>query len=100
MNLEASRYLNDYGTARIPYIGRPNSILFVDRLYKKKAMSVVVSAIGINDFIIEMIITGATSDSIKDIILEILKSKPYAIKETSRNVFKVQWKIGWAMGGL
>jgi len=95
MNEEASRYLRHYVTSRIPYIGRSNSLLFVDRLYKKNALGVTVSATGVNDFIIEMTVISGSSYSSKDILIEILKTKPYAITEARRNSFNVQWKLGW-----
>jgi hypothetical protein len=95
MNEEASRYLQHYGTSRIPYIGRQNSILFVDRLYKKNALSVSVSATGVNQFIIEILVICGNSNSVKNILLEILKAKPYAIEESRRNCFRVKWRLGW-----
>jgi hypothetical protein len=95
MNEEASRYLQYYRTSRIPYIGRQNSCLFIDRLYKKEALSVSVSATGVNEFILEIIIVCGASNSVKDILLESLKTKPYAIEEVKRNIFKVKWKLGW-----
>lgn len=95
MNEEAYRYLQQYGVSKIPYIGRENSFLFVERLYKKNALSVSVSAVGVNNFIIEMLVISGGSNSVKDILLEILKTKPYAIEESRRNCFRVKWKLGW-----
>lgn len=95
MNEEASRYLHEHISSCIPYIGRSNSVLFVDKLYKQQALSVSITTTGVNQFIIGILVIVGNSESVKNILLEILKTKPYSIDETRRNCFRVAWKLGW-----
>jgi hypothetical protein len=94
MNEEAYNYLKRHKLARIPYISRENSLLFVHRLYKKNAKSVSVSATGVNYFIIEMFVICNNRNSTNDVLTEILKTKPYAVEGVEENSLKVQWKLG------
>ena len=93
MNFEAIRYLRYNTSVRIPFLGREKTEYFINKLYEKHAVSVYISNILSNSFISEIIVIGTHSEYIKDILIEIFKSKPYSVEERKRNVFTVTWKV-------
>ena len=78
---------------RIPHISRVDTLRFLRNLCDK-ALSASITQVGIDFNITELLIICAERET-RDIILEVLKTTPYTIKETSRDVFLVGWKLGW-----
>lgn len=92
--IEARKAINNYYLLKLPYIGRLSTERFVTSLYKKGADSVEISDIQHQYFVLEMYIRS-NHQYTKKILLEIIKTDPYAILEIKRNEFRVNWKLGW-----
>jgi hypothetical protein len=78
---------------RIPHISRVETLRTI-RYLSDKSLSASITQIGIECNITEILVVCAARDT-KDIVVEALKTNPYSIKETSRDVFRIGWKLGW-----
>jgi predicted nucleic acid-binding protein len=94
MRSEARKYINHENfLSRIPYIGRANTIRFVDALYNKGTISAEITQIhqlSYSTHILELFIT-AESKSKRKVLDEIMKAVPSEIVETKKNTFRVSW---------
>lgn len=96
--LEASHYLNKVNfLAKIPYLGRPQTITLVDAVYKIGAYSVEISKIQQNTspFIMEMYVRANSNR--RDILNILIKSIPCALEEVKFGVFRVEWTLDWGI---
>lgn len=93
---EASHYVKRLNKqSKIPYLGRANSILFIDGLYDKGALSVEISATSRTfcEFITEIIVKPSGISTARDIIAAIIDANPTYIEETRVRVYRVGWKL-------
>src|SRR5271170_6655629 len=92
--LEASRYIEEDGLAKIPYLGRESTLRFFDFLYRMGAQSVEISKLDRtvyeSNFIMEIYVRVADQDKTRDILNLILKALPFAIEETKPRVFRLE----------
>lgn len=95
--IEASHYINKVDfTSKIPYLGRENSVSFIDALYKRGAFSVVVLDVkqtGGTSFITEIQITVSSLKQIRNVVRLIFKSNPSFFEEVNTRVFKIGWNL-------
>lgn len=102
-NVEALHYINKVNfRAKIPYLGRENSIRFIDSLYDKDAMSVEV--LKTDDYFITSIAVRFQKKDTRKILNQIFKSKPTGIIETTHGRLRigykticVEWQCAWRL---
>jgi len=95
--IEASHYVNDLDfLAKIPYLGRDSTEVFIDFLYKMGAQSVEISkvshAVSFSNFIREMYVRITDQEKVRDLLNLMFKAHPFAIEETTARVFRLEWR--------
>ena len=94
--VEAKRYLNENLATKFPWLGRENSIRFIDCLYEHNAISVEIVKVN-NDKIIQEIIVRYNKNDTKKIIATCFKAKPSELIEinnvNSFRTVKLIWSI-------